>query len=74
MFPVEETYSCESGSRMNFFHCSVMSSVSPSEWLLAITSARSGRMTEAEVTISQIMYDGREQLRVKLPDATETEA
>ena len=74
MFPVEETYSCESGSRMNFFHCSVMSSVSPSEWLLAITSARSSRMTEAEVAISQIMYDGQEQLRVKLPDATETEA
>ena len=59
---------------MNFFHCSVMSSVSPSEWLLAITSARSGQMTEAEVAISQIMYDGWEQLRVKLPDATGTEA
>ena len=51
-----------------------MSSVSPSEWLLAITSARSSRTTEAQVAISQIMCDGQEQLRVKLPDATETEA
>ena len=40
-------------------------------------SDRSGRTTEAEVTISQITYDGWEQLRLKslvLPDATETEA
>ena len=75
-FPVGEPVNWERGSRMSFFYCAATSSMSLNEWLLVVTSTRSGRKRRSEVTISQITRDGREELHMEpfvLSDATETE-
>ena len=41
-FPVGEPFNWERGSRMSFFHCATRFVVSLNEWLLVVTSTRSG--------------------------------